>query len=115
MFFFLYIHSLPDKLRISPKIVCCDMILNLGGPNGGPSLLTGGHWPPLAPELPLGLIQPINVLMYVSDPLEQRMRSSSNNTVFTNSNTGHKECRSIPDAKDRETQGLSTRTKQGVN
>ncbi len=49
VFLYIYIYSLQDKLRISPKIVCCDMIPNLGGPKGGPSLLTGGHWPPLAP------------------------------------------------------------------
>ncbi len=33
--FFLYTCSLQDKLRISPKIVCCNMIPNLGGPKGG--------------------------------------------------------------------------------
>ncbi len=41
--FYFFRNSLQDKLGISPKIVCCDMILNLGGP----SLLTGGHWPML--------------------------------------------------------------------
>ncbi len=30
-----YIYSLQDKLLISPKIVCCNMIPNLGGPRGG--------------------------------------------------------------------------------
>ncbi len=28
------------------------MIPNLGGPKGGPSLLTGGHWPPCPPPPP---------------------------------------------------------------
>ncbi len=46
VFLYIYIYSLQDKLRISPKIVCCDMIPNLGGP----SLLTGGHWPPSPPR-----------------------------------------------------------------
>ncbi len=41
MFFFLYIYiySLEDKLLISPKIVCCDMIPNLGGGKGGAKLV----------------------------------------------------------------------------
>ncbi len=34
--FIFFRYSLQDKLRISPKIVCCDMILNLGGLNLAP-------------------------------------------------------------------------------
>ncbi len=49
MFFFFYILSLPDKLPISPKIVCCDMILNLGGGVVVPPFQQ--VWPPSAPRL----------------------------------------------------------------
>ncbi len=46
MFFFIYIYSLQDKLCISPQIVCCDMIPNLGGPKGGQACWQGGTGPP---------------------------------------------------------------------
>ncbi len=48
MFFFFYIHSLPDKLPISPKIVSCDMILNLGADLEGGGM---GCSPPLSTSL----------------------------------------------------------------
>ncbi len=31
VYIYIYIYSLREKRRISPKIVCCDMIPNLGG------------------------------------------------------------------------------------
>ncbi len=46
MFFFIYIYSLQDKLCISPQIVCCDMIPNVGGPKGGQACWQGGTGPP---------------------------------------------------------------------
>ncbi len=47
-FSFLYIYCLQDKLRISPKIVCCDMIPNLGGQ----ACWQGGTAPPPPPPPP---------------------------------------------------------------
>ncbi len=47
-YIYIYIYSLQDKLLISPKIVCCDMIPNLGGPNE--NVLTSLFW---SHQLPL--------------------------------------------------------------